>query len=274
MSSVEPSPVLLVIGSNRDEEYIEWLGNQWSFIFQKIIGMQRWFQYRQQLNLIAPLSYYMVTTLSGLQTLGEEYTSLIQIDGSNKIGFRVPSKLRRVIMIGINCIYPLITGTIIPKLMRNSEEWEKDSVLFMMEKLQHINLILFYIFGSFYQFSKRISNIKYATHTQLTEDYRRFYRLLGILSTLEFGLSMMITYRIKKYEKEKVNQQNLQSIEGSPNGVRCSLCWSTRKETTSTPCGHLFCWTCICQWIEIKKFCPICRTQIDSGSKLVYLHNY
>ena len=274
MSSVEPSPVLLVIGSNRDEEYIEWLGNQWSFIFQKIIGMQRWFQYRRELNLIAPLSYYMVTTMSGLQTLGEEYTSLIQIDGSNKIGFRVPSKLRRIIMIGINCIYPLITGTIIPRLMRNSEEWEKDSVLFMMEKLQHINLILFYIFGSFYQFSKRISNVKYTTHIQLTEDYRKFYRLLGILSTLEFGLSMMITYRVKKYEKEKASQQNIEPIEGSPVGVRCSLCWSTRKETTSTPCGHLFCWTCICQWITIKKFCPICRTQIDGGNKLVYLHNY
>ncbi|XP_015791231.1 peroxisome biogenesis factor 10-like [Tetranychus urticae] len=273
MALSKPSPVLMVISSKKDEEYIEWLENQWSFLFQKIIGMQRLFRYRRQLNLIAPLSYYILTTLSGLQTLGEEYTSLIQIDGSNKIGFKIPSKLRRTIMVGVNCIYPLITSIIIPRLMRNSEEWEKDSVLFILEKLQHINLILFYIFGSFYHFSKRISNVKYATYTRLTDDYRKFYRLLGLLSTLEFGLSMMIAYRIKKYEKEKAQQQSTESTEVSVAGPRCTLCWSSRKDTTSTPCGHLFCWTCICQWISIKKFCPICRTQIDGGQKLIYINN-
>jgi peroxin-10 len=39
------------------------------------------------------------------------------------------------------------------------------------------------------------------------------------------------------------------SLAGSRN---CTLCLEERKNTTSTECGHLFCWTCISGWAREK----------------------
>ena len=40
----------------------------------------------------------------------------------------------------------------------------------------------------------------------------------------------------------------------------CSICLSNAKLPVATLCGHIFCWNCIKQWINIGKMeCPICK---------------
>lgn len=40
---------------------------------------------------------------------------------------------------------------------------------------------------------------------------------------------------------------------------KCTLCLEEMKDPSVTTCGHVFCWTCIGDWIREKPECPLCR---------------
>lgn len=40
---------------------------------------------------------------------------------------------------------------------------------------------------------------------------------------------------------------------------KCTLCLEPMKDPSVTTCGHVFCWTCILDWIDEKPECPLCR---------------
>jgi peroxin-10 len=61
---------------------------------------------------------------------------------------------------------------------------------------------------------------------------------------------------IKAAVKEKTL---LADSEAVTTARRCPLCLSNRVVSTAARCGHVFCWTCIVQWCQQKKECPICR---------------
>ena len=43
---------------------------------------------------------------------------------------------------------------------------------------------------------------------------------------------------------------------------KCTLCLDELKDPSVTTCGHVFCWTCIADWIREKPECPLCRQGI------------
>ena len=42
----------------------------------------------------------------------------------------------------------------------------------------------------------------------------------------------------------------------------CTLCLEPMKDPSVTTCGHVFCWTCILDWIAEKPECPLCRQYV------------
>ena len=40
---------------------------------------------------------------------------------------------------------------------------------------------------------------------------------------------------------------------------KCTLCLEPMKDPSVTTCGHVFCWTCILDWVHEKPECPLCR---------------
>ena len=45
---------------------------------------------------------------------------------------------------------------------------------------------------------------------------------------------------------------------------KCTLCLEELKDPSVTTCGHMFCWSCIADWIREKPECPLCRQAILS----------
>ena len=40
---------------------------------------------------------------------------------------------------------------------------------------------------------------------------------------------------------------------------KCTLCLEPMRDPSVTTCGHVFCWTCIADWVREKPECPLCR---------------
>lgn len=40
---------------------------------------------------------------------------------------------------------------------------------------------------------------------------------------------------------------------------KCTLCLEAMKDPAATTCGHVFCWTCVAEWLREQPMCPLCR---------------
>ncbi|KAF0897610.1 hypothetical protein E2562_000345 [Oryza meyeriana var. granulata] len=59
-----------------------------------------------------------------------------------------------------------------------------------------------------------------------------------------------------------VNKDDCCGCNGS---FECYICYETAKDPVVTPCGHLFCWPCIYQWLHAHSeysSCPVCKARV------------
>jgi len=120
--------------------------------------------------------------------------------------------------------------------------------------------------------------------TNLYTKYRNAQSLLAASSSPNSSVIAQLIYLIWPIILCWLHSINILSVQilledssgpsGSSNSLaKCSLCWEQRKNTACTPCGHLFCWTCVLQWLQTKPECPLCREPVQP-SRIVPLLNH
>ncbi|XP_048860775.1 peroxisome biogenesis factor 10 isoform X1 [Brienomyrus brachyistius] len=314
----------LIRSSQKDEYYQNCLRNNTNEAFQTFAGSKRWLEWRKEIELLADLAYYSLTTYAGYQTLGEEYVNMVQVDPSKR---RVPSHSRRAALVFLHTFLPYCLDKLLVYLENDLQAEDLDShaspggaghwwspascvraqtrrlvslltepqrkallpMLLVFQQavtlLHRFHVAVFYLRGTFYHLSKRATGITYLRVLGMSGDdrlIRNSYRALGMVSLLQLGLTLVLQFNNLR-QRQRARQEwklhrnlpsSAQPVEASGSRAsRCILCLEERRHSTSTPCGHLFCWECITEWCNTKAECPLCREKF-LPHRLVYLRNY
>ncbi|XP_050520026.1 peroxisome biogenesis factor 10 [Daktulosphaira vitifoliae] len=276
-------PAEILRAEQKDEELCERINRHITDFLLKYKGHIYINKNKNSILSTSKILYYGLTTLSRLQTLGEEYTRIIQVRSSGK---HVPSVTQTIGMISVHIfghqiLEYLLSYTI--KYVRKNEHithTAKSQILYslnvfksILPLIQSLNRILFYWNSNFYTWAKRIFNIRYifAVPWYHSEKQLHVFKILSILSAIHVGVLIIITL----FNNKQVLSQSEGNLTPTTTSSisKCSLCLEKRTNTSLTVCGHLFCWNCIHEWLQTNKFCPLCRKVLDPR-KIIPLQNY
>ncbi|XP_073089143.1 peroxisome biogenesis factor 10 isoform X1 [Manis javanica] len=95
----------VVRAAQKDDYYRGGLRSAAGGALHSLAGAKRWLECRREVELLSDAAYFGLTTLAGYQTLGEEYVGVIQVDPSQS---RVPSRLRRSVLIALHAVLPYL----------------------------------------------------------------------------------------------------------------------------------------------------------------------
>ncbi|XP_042450269.1 uncharacterized protein LOC122034981 [Zingiber officinale] len=69
----------------------------------------------------------------------------------------------------------------------------------------------------------------------------------------------------KATESEKSGDVENKKDDSSAANFECNICYELAKAPVVTPCGHLYCWSCLYQWLHahsVNSECPVCKGQV------------
>ncbi|KAJ0171531.1 hypothetical protein K1T71_013081 [Dendrolimus kikuchii] len=225
---------------------------------------------------ISSLLYKSFTTLKDLQTLGEEYSGIVQVDESYH---KLPAYGNRFISILLSAFGEALTRRFFHRLEKQVEQNHtlrpeaQNVFLIILKTLNNIvpqvisiHRGLAYINGGPLQIGKNLSGIDYVHVRPAAAAYYTHLRLLGIVTLLHAIISCgQSFYMAKKYMYQLHELPNEVESEKS-----CAACLEEMLQPCVLHCGHIFCMQCCYGALDS---CALCRTPFIK-SNVVPLMNY
>ena len=209
----------------------------------------------QETKAIASTIYHALTTLTGQKTLGEEYCHLLQVDTRQH---SLPPIFKRFLYIVLHSIIPVL-------FIRHSKLTNLQKSIETL--IIPLNVVAFYYSGKYYEMAKRILGFRYVYHPRSAPTAPSSDLMQKVL-----GAALMIVTIIKTWSmiKDQVGKKVMDETEDCPEEKICSLCLGRRLSSSLTPCGHLFCWNCICEWLAQRPVaCILFSTLICIGMPIM-----
>lgn len=274
--------------AQKDETFLSQIKSYCSEIVQRTLGTRVWLDIHKYAETIIDLFYYGLTTLSLNQTLGEEYTGILQVDSSRR---NLPSLTQRFFLTFVKCFGPVIIKKILTIIEDSTRSGELSlylrpelknlllqympTIRYTLTLLQRLHLSIFYFNGLFYHIANRVSGVNYVLVREWLGDNtaRKSFRQLSMVLFTHIILTVGHSLYNAKFIKKQ--QEDLQTSPNCylENKDQCPLCLDKRKYSCVTPCGHLFCWKCIHECLQTSQQCPLCRHP-SSSENIVPLLNY
>uniref|UniRef100_A0A182VT35 RING-type E3 ubiquitin transferase n=1 Tax=Anopheles minimus TaxID=112268 RepID=A0A182VT35_9DIPT len=269
----------------KDQEHIEYIRTALSEVLL-LLSQRHWFKYNALCKLIAEILYHHYAILNNLQTLGEEYTGIIQVDDNYVM---LPNKAIQLLSILLEYVGEHVVDRVLTYLQTEIDRSEEllesvktalhkfiDTLRVVVPFVRGFHTSLFYINGGKYHISKRLTGINYASLLRYHSIYG--YKVLGYVTLTQLVLALAARYR--QYRSGPIPKIiSARSVSGKLSSgaalrsQNCALCMDTTQDISVTQCGHLFCWHCILNWLDKRQICPICRETIKK-TRVVRLQNF
>jgi peroxin-10 len=169
--------------------------------------------------------------------------------------------------------------------MRRAWSSHGENILMCAGFAARLHLMLFYLTGRYFTFPLRLSGAHLRYNRAQGQPHAR-YTILGLFLALQLsaetatGLLNLLRHRWVRHagtdaavEDMRVPCQTADEDVGSGVNRKCALCMERVSVPSATACGHLFCWSCIIPWCQMRAECPLCRQPCQPQS-IVRLYQF
>ncbi|KAF7636978.1 RING-type domain-containing protein [Meloidogyne graminicola] len=224
----------VIISRRKDEEHLKNLNERLKQFIKLYFGDQEYIKLQRFIPAFSYFVYFSCTNVLGVQTLGEEYVGLLQINSHRKL----PSLFRRLAFIFI------------------------DTFLLLPSHYQFLNIFPFGInFKNIFKVKFCLFLIAGISYLSIRPQQNKFSNIFRFIIIISMAIKL-ITIALHSFKQFKLG-----SKENELNELRkCNICYSN-KQQLCLPCGHVFCIQCIPDFIDKNNFttkCAYCRKIFDA----------